>query len=272
MPPPLPTRSADEHDARALAEIEASLFHNINVTERQKVHESQTKDKHTLYNVLLENQSGIVGFISLQPRYVDTSSEKSCLWPGLDGNEVLTKLAAGQMPTNQLLDLAIREHHSLKGADFLFVPSLCVVKDEQKKGYGTNLLTKAKVVADQTQTMIILLAEGTVLEAAQEFRKAAMKDQEDAGAEKDKEVQAYNLNDAKERLEVAEKALKKEEYSSSSSSVRVPAEFYLKRGFETHGHILWPRAESSRELSGVPHIYHIMEYNPPKALASLRKD
>ncbi|KAI8625566.1 hypothetical protein F5Y19DRAFT_263610 [Xylariaceae sp. FL1651] len=230
-------RLAFETDIEAIIEVETSSFPDVYVDADELAYRRRRElgEGYPCYKVLaassrFNDQPAIYGLAILES-YLRSPINYQCTRTG----EQITLPAnrpPDRKPAYDLLMAATRADPALLDEEFLFISEICVHPNEREKGNGTRLMRHIMDIADGLAMSIIVLAEGLVSEAAQQWAV----------------IEA-------EEISADEMAVLREIERKST----VP--FYEdKLGFRRRAHFFWGRRGFT-----IPRIFHVMQY-PAKSV------
>ncbi|KAI1127832.1 hypothetical protein F5Y10DRAFT_292526 [Nemania abortiva] len=226
-------RSACENDMQAIVEVETTSFPQVytDAGDLADCRQREIEGGYPCYRILVENskrtceQAGIHGFVVFESylhscrEYYDSNTGERIALPA---NRPLNK-----KPADNILSAATRADTGLLHEEFLFISEICIHPHMRGRGNGTRLMRHIVEIADVLGVAIIVLAEGSVSEAARQW--------------------AADEAEVVDHLEVA---------ALGEREKRTAAPFYEdKLGFKKRAYFFW-----GRQGSAIPRIFHIMQH------------
>ncbi|KAJ8112364.1 hypothetical protein ONZ43_g5413 [Nemania bipapillata] len=225
-------RSACKSDMQAIVEVEAISFPQVytdarNLTDCRR---REIEGGYPCYRILVASsehseQMAVRGFVVLESylhscrKYYDPKTGEGIALPA---NRLLDK-----KPAYSTLMAATRADPGLLDEEFLFISEICIHPNARKRGNGARLIRHIVEIADVLGVEIIVLAEGSVCEAAKQW-----------AIDEAEEVNAVEL------------------ISLMEGEQRTTTPFYEdKLGFRKRAYFFW-----GRRGSAIPRIFHIMQY------------
>ncbi|KAI0905069.1 hypothetical protein F4823DRAFT_567121 [Ustulina deusta] len=222
-------RSACESDIKAIIEVETISFPQVytDVDYLADCRRRELKGRYPCYRILTASpefgDQAIHGFVIFES-YLRSSREYHDAGTGeritLPANHPPDK------PAYSILMAAIRADPALLDEEFLFVSEICIHPHVRERGNGTRLMRHILDVADVLAVKIIVLAEGSVSDAAQQWM-----------ADEAEEIDAVELAALRER------------------ETRTTMPFYGKLGFKKRAYFFWGRRDCA-----IPRIFYVMQY------------
>ncbi|KAI0097325.1 hypothetical protein GGR51DRAFT_566650 [Nemania sp. FL0031] len=225
-------RSACEYDMQAIVEVETSSFPQVYTDTRDLVdcRRREIEGGYPCYRILVTNserggQAAVQGFVVFESylhscrQYRDSNTGERIALPA---NRPLDR-----KPAYSILMAATRADLGLRDEEFLFVSEICVHPHMRGRGNGTKLMRHIMGIADVLGVKIIVLAEGSVSEAAMQW-----------AANEAEEVNVVEL------------------VALEEGAQRTTVPFYEdKLGFKKRAYFFW-----GRQGSTIPRIFHVMQY------------
>ncbi|KAI0467920.1 hypothetical protein F4859DRAFT_506364 [Xylaria cf. heliscus] len=225
-------RSACESDMEAIVEVETISFPQVypDATGLANYRRRELEGGYPYYKILEANsevcdQSAVYGFIIFESylrsfrEYRDSKTGEGIVLPANRPRD--------KKPAYSILMAAIRADPDLLEEEFLFVSEICIHPHVRDRGNGTRLMHHMVEMADILAVKIIVLVEGSVSDAAQQW-----------------------TTDEAEEVDVVElMALREREQ-------RTTVRFYERKlGFRKRAYFFWGRRDSA-----IPRIFHVMQY------------
>ncbi|GAP90951.1 hypothetical protein SAMD00023353_5100740 [Rosellinia necatrix] len=228
-------RPACESDIEAIAEVETTSFPQV-YTDAGYLADCRRRELEGGYPCcrILAGRSGfgdqtpIHGFVMFES-YL-RSHRQYCDSRTGEGIALPANRPPDRKPAYNILMAATRADPALIDEEFLFVSEICIHPHMRKRGNGTRLMRHVVEMADMLAVKIIVLAEGSVSDAAEQW-----------AADEAEEVDDVELAMLRER----------EEREESTATA-----FYQdKLGFKKRAYFFWGRRDSA-----IPRIFHVMQY------------
>ncbi|KAI1733778.1 hypothetical protein F4680DRAFT_462880 [Xylaria scruposa] len=225
-------RSACENDTEAIVEVESTSFPQVypDATDLVDYRRRELEGGYPCYRILAASsgfceQSAVHGFIIFES-YLRSFREYRDSKTG-EGIALPANRPPDKKPAYSILMAATRADPELLEEEFLFVSEICIHPHVRERGNGTRLMHHMVEIADVLAVKIIVLVEGSVSDAAEQWM-----------ADEAEEVDAVELT-----------ALRAREH-------RTTVQFYEnKLGFKKRAYFFWGRRDSA-----IPRIFHVMEY------------
>ncbi|KAI0535146.1 hypothetical protein GGR58DRAFT_504540 [Xylaria digitata] len=225
-------RSACESDMEAIIEVEKTSFPHVytNVDDLTDCRRRELGEGYPCYRILAARSEcgdqavihGLVIFESYLRSYREYRDAKTGEGIMLPANRPPDK-----KPVYSILMAATRADPALLDDEFLLVSEICIPPHVRERGNGTRLMRHIVDMADVLAVKIIVLVEGSVSDAAQQWT-----------ADEAEEVNAVELAALKER------------------EPRTTMPFYGKLGFQKRAYFFWGRRDYA-----IPRIFYIMQYS-----------
>ncbi|TRX91882.1 hypothetical protein FHL15_007201 [Xylaria flabelliformis] len=207
-------RSACENDTEAIVEVESTSFPQVysDAVDLVDYRRRELEGGYPCYRILAASsgfceQSAVHGFIIFES-YLRSFRE---YYDSKTGEGIA-------LPANRLPD---------KKPAYTVVSEICIHPHVRERGNGTRLMHHMVEIADVLAVKIVVLVEGSVSDAAQQWM-----------ADEAEEVDAVELTALKEREQ------------------RTTVQFYEdKLGFKKRAYFFWGRRDSA-----IPRIFHVMQY------------
>ncbi|KAI0471475.1 hypothetical protein GGR56DRAFT_73238 [Xylariaceae sp. FL0804] len=169
------TRRARSEDCGRIAEIEIrtfpEVFQKCQQAERASVHRGRLQFRE--YICCVGHMEVICGFLVLECRLREESE-----WRRLDDEDLVHVLSSrtpdplsakvGRGSEMNFLVEAFRADRSLSRRNFLYVHEICILPEDQHWGHGTELMEEVQWRAKKHRVDIVAVAEGSMLDAAEE--------------------------------------------------------------------------------------------------------
>ncbi|KAI1146787.1 hypothetical protein F4825DRAFT_466237 [Nemania diffusa] len=225
-------RSACESDLRAIVEVETTSFPQVytDVRDLAECRRREIEGGYPCYRILVPSsehseQIAINGFVVFES-YLHSCREY-CNSKTREGIALPANRLLDGKPAYSILMGAARADPGLLDEEFLFISEICIHPYVRQRGNGTKLIRHIVEIADGLGVKVIVLAEGSVCEAAKQW---ATDEAEDVNA-----IELIALGEKEQRTTTP---------------------FYEgKLGFKKRAYFFW-----GRRGSAIPRIFHIMQY------------
>ncbi|KAI1420057.1 hypothetical protein F5Y12DRAFT_788566 [Xylaria sp. FL1777] len=224
-------RSACESDMEAIIEVETSSFPHIytDVGGLADCRRRELEGGYPCYRILTASsefgdQTAIHGLVIFES-YLRSYREYRDAGTG-EGITLPANRPPDKKPAYSILMAAIRADPALLDEEFLFVSEICIHPQVRERGNGTRLMRHIVDVADVLAVKIIVLVEGSVSDAAQQWT-----------ADEAEEVNAVELTTLRAREQ------------------RTTVSFYGRLGFKKRAYFFWGRRDCA-----IPRIFYVMQY------------
>ncbi|KAI8947789.1 hypothetical protein F4801DRAFT_592291 [Xylaria longipes] len=225
-------RCACKSDTEAIVEVEATSFPQVYHDAASLVdsRRRELEGGYPCYKILaasseFSKQSAVHGFVIFES-YLRSFREYRDSKTG-EGIALPANRPQDTEPAYSILMAAIRVDPELLEEEFLFVSEICIHPHVRERGNGTRLMRHMVEMADVLAVKIIVLVEGSVSDAAQQWT-----------TDEAEEVDAVELTALREREQ------------------RTTMPFYEdKLGFKKRAYFFW-----GRRGSAIPRIFHVMQY------------
>ncbi|TGJ78206.1 hypothetical protein E0Z10_g10562 [Xylaria hypoxylon] len=224
-------RSACEGDMEAIIEVETTSFPQVytDVDDLAHCRRRELEGGYPCYRILAASsecgdQSAIHGLVIFES-YLRSYKEYRDAETG-EGITLPANRPPDKKPAYNILMAATRADPALLDDEFLFVSEICIHPHMRERGNGTRLMRHIVDVANVLAVKIIVLVEGSVSDAAQQWT-----------ADEAEEVNAVELAALKEREQ------------------RTTMSFYGKLGFKKRAYFFWGRRDCA-----IPRIFNVMQY------------
>ncbi|KAI3318763.1 hypothetical protein HD806DRAFT_302357 [Xylariaceae sp. AK1471] len=230
--PPNVIRAARESDMEAIIEVETMSFPEVytNAGELAHCRRRELAGGYPFFRILVassatDGRPAIHGLLILES-YLRSSREYNASGTG-EEIALPANRPPDRKPANDILMAATRVDPALLEEECLYVSEICIHPCERKRGNGTKLMRHVMDIAAQLTVKIIVLVEGSVSDAAQQWT-----------VDEGEDVNAIELAALRER------------------ELRTMMPFYEgKLGFRRRAHFYW-----GRRGSAIPRIFHVMQY------------
>ncbi|GAW19388.1 hypothetical protein ANO14919_088740 [Xylariales sp. No.14919] len=224
-------RSACQSDIEAIVEVERTSFPQVytDVDDLVQCRRRELEGGYPCYRILAAgsargDRTAIYGLAIIES-YLRSYREYRDAKTG-EGITLPANRPPDKKPAYSALMAATRADPGLLDDEFLFVSEICIHPRMRARGHGTRLMRHIVDVANVLAVKIIVLVEGSVSDAAQQWT-----------ADEAEEVNAFELAALKEREQ------------------RTTMSFYGRLGFKKRAYFFWGRRDCA-----IPRIFYVMQY------------